>query len=92
MKTISNKFDPKNITYTYNLKAILKLHKENKLFDFLERIYPNHHTSFDGVKIKQQDILETWIKHFENLNIPYAITSGTTKVGDYLVLWKEQRI
>ena len=89
---IKNEFNPDKVTYSSDIDYILSLHSQDRLIDFLPRLYPGHYVSYGGKRVSQRDILETWIKHFESIDVPYALTAHMNHVGEYLVMWKEVRV
>lgn len=92
-------FNIDKITYSTDIEFIKMLAARGKLIDFLPRIHPTHtfnvtNTFRGGVYAicqPQQTILESWMKHFDDLGVPFALQSGRDIRGEYFVMWKEKR-
>ena len=60
------------------------MNDNNLKYDFLPRIYAH-----------EEEILNSWKKHFDSIGVPYKITDHVEKgaVGRlYKTLWKEKRV
>jgi len=96
---VENTFDIDKITFSTDIGFIKKLAAKGQLIDILPRIYPTHSFKVTNtfrnnvyeIKQHQQTILETWMKHFDDLGVPFALQSGRDVRGEYFVMWKEKR-
>ena len=75
--TFRKRFNINNVVEMY-MPLKFNLLKEDWLIDFLPAITKSK---------RDQEVMESWKKHFSNHNVPWAVTM---KPGsDIMVLWKE---
>ena len=78
-----------NVIESFRKRSATYLYEQGVMMDFLPKINPHSR--------KDMEILNTWCKHFANLNVPYLCELGLRMCQDYvrrdnIILWKEQRI
>jgi len=96
---IENEFDIDKITYSSDIEFIKDLAAKGRLIDILPRVHSTHmfrvtnthRGSVYDIMQSQQTILESWMKHFDGLGVPFALQSGRDIRGEYFVMWKEKR-
>jgi len=73
-------FNQEDIVKVYKEKEFNKIPK-NKLIDIIQK-----------VSVNEQPILESWEKHFQGVNVPYAIVNMLNFDGKTTTksLWKEK--
>ena len=78
-----------NIIVSYREQLAQQLYDDGKMFDFLPVINPRLE--------RDMNILDTWVMHLAQQDIPFLVTSGERVCQDYVarenyILWKEKRV